>query len=391
MEHASLDAQVRNVFSDMDTLLLRSQQLVDIYNTVTPDNWVQERQRFLTGRREQPAFSYTTSRAVIEEAKELREQLHQYKDVFRGTPLPDTYLDRLRDYYLDAIADALHGINIVMNVGNERIVPHASRHIWGTPTRETVAFAQQILDDEAPILHELLDLPAAATPVDQLQTDITALFEWFDLSTWRTTVTEKTTHVNPVKRQVLLRANDQNMLNVRGDRLLLHEFGVHVLRAANGWHQPHTLFVTGLHGYETTEEGITTYLEYVTGHLSKELLRRYALRVIAVQSMMDGNPFTETFSRLTWHTDRETAFYTAMRAHRGGGLVKDHIYLQGFQELRTHLAPQNGLQDLGDLYTGKIPLDALDTVRTLQNAGHLEPPRHELNDFLHLLQHHYMA
>ncbi len=369
-------------FQDVDTVLVHAEQMVNLYDAVTPENWQRERDKVLSGRKDTPSFTYTSSPAVENQVKSVQQKLRTLQERLRHAPFPDDQLDLLRDYYLDVIADALHRSNIVLNRGNKKVVRHASQHLWGVPTSETLQFAYDILDEEDPILADLVDARMGKTDAEELRQELEDLFQRFNLTGWRTAYTDKTTHVSPIEKCVRIRSDRAGMIDTCHERLLLHEFGVHVLRAVNGWNQPYNLFAVGLHGYETTEEGITTYLEYRTGLLSEPLLRRYALRVLAVQSVLDYNSFKETFALLSAYTDEADAFHIAMRAHRGGGLAKDHIYLQGFLNIRNHMEQANDLNDLEDLYMGKIPLEELDQLRNLRNTCHIEAAKHQPGDFL---------
>lgn len=378
----SLKQDPEAVFQEIDQLLVRAEQAVNLYGTVTPSNWQEERDRFLSWSKDDPAFTYSVSRTLKAHVQDIRDELERYHDTLQHSPLPDDRIDTLRKYYLDTLEDAVYRTDIVLNLGDRETVRHRSQHLWGTPDPETITLAQDILDGKARILDDLVDIQDRWTDADRFRNDLETLFQQFDLYGWDVTYTEKTTHVDPINKQVRIRGSAEARINARHDRLLLHEFGVHVLRAANGWKQPHTLFAVGLHRYETTEEGITTFLEYATGLLSEQLLRRYALRVLAVQSVLDYNSFPETFSLLAAYTDNETAFYTTMRAHRSGGLSKDHIYLQGFRKIRDHVQQTENLHALDDLYMGKIPLEELDELRTLRNACHIEASRHRPTEFL---------
>ena len=67
-----------------------------------------------------------------------------------------------------------------------------------------------------------------------------------------------------------------------------------------------------------------------------------------------------------------SAFTTAMRVFRSGGLTKDAIYLRGLVEIVEHLA---GGGDLDLLLLGKVALDDLPLVDDLHERGVLTGPR----------------
>ncbi|MHA3977117.1 flavohemoglobin expression-modulating QEGLA motif protein [Halovulum sp. GXIMD14794] len=162
---------------------------------------------------------------------------------------------------------------------------------------------------------------------------------------------------------------------VREDRvapLLHHEIGTHVLTYYNGQRQPLSQFHTGMPGYEETQEGLAVLSEYLCGGLSVGRLRMLAGRVLAVDCVIAGADFVETYRVLTHRHgfgDRD-AFTISMRVHRGGGLTKDVVYLRGLIELLDHLARGHPLDDL---FLGKVTLEHMEIVEELRWRQILEP------------------
>ena len=69
----------------------------------------------------------------------------------------------------------------------------------------------------------------------------------------------------------------------------------------------------------------------------------------------------------------ERAFGVTVRAHRGGGYAKDHVYLTGFLAVRKYVA-EGG--DLRLLFVGKCSLNDVPLVRELLAAGKLKEPQY---------------
>ena len=159
----------------------------------------------------------------------------------------------------------------------------------------------------------------------------------------------------------------------RVEQLVQHEIGVHVLTYVNGGVQPIRMLSLGLAGYEETQEALGVMAEHLTGGLKPRRLRILALRVIAAQSVTDGNTFRQTFDILKGRgSDRQLAFTTALRAHRSGGMTKDALYLGGFDRLLTYLREGGGLDAL---FIGKMSLEYEPLVLDLLDRGVLvEPP-----------------
>lgn len=159
----------------------------------------------------------------------------------------------------------------------------------------------------------------------------------------------------------------------RAEAMIQHEVGTHITTYFNGKAQPLQLFSLGVPGYEQLQEGLAVFAEYLTGGLTNERLRTIAARVIAVRYMLMGYSFVETFQLLVdqYHFEEEASFLIAMRVHRGGGLTKDAVYLQGLIELIEYIKEGN---DLNLLTIGKIRRDYLPIIQDLIQRGFLNSP-----------------
>jgi len=165
----------------------------------------------------------------------------------------------------------------------------------------------------------------------------------------------------------------------RCDALIQHEIGTHILTYCNGKRQPLKQMHEGFEGYDQLQEGLAVVAEYLVGGLTVNRLRLLAGRVIAVESMVNGANFIETFNKLRkkyGFSDR-IAYYISMRVYRGGGLTKDAVYLAGLIDLMSYLK-EGG--DLKHLYTGKFNITHIDLIKELLYRKVLKEP--ELPRFL---------
>lgn len=137
--------------------------------------------------------------------------------------------------------------------------------------------------------------------------------------------------------------------------LVQHEVGTHVLTFLNGMVQPLSLLGVGLDGYEALQEDLALLAELFAGGLDRKRLRLIAARVLAARSVEEGAEFVETFRLLRSEARLrpKRAFFVAMRVHRGGGFIKDHIYLEGLQHILGYV--RNG-GDLELLWSGKVAI-----------------------------------
>lgn len=175
-----------------------------------------------------------------------------------------------------------------------------------------------------------------------------------------------------VSRGTLNISSRYRISKARAFSLLQHEVGTHVATYYNGKAQPFRLFYVGVPGYEQLQEGLAVLSEYITGGLTNQRMRILAARVVAVQNMLTGNSFADTFDMLTekYGFKHEAAFHVAMRVYRGGGLTKDAVYLKGLLNVIEYV--KQG-KDIGRLLVGKIRQDYLPIIDELMHRQLLKP------------------
>ena len=175
-----------------------------------------------------------------------------------------------------------------------------------------------------------------------------------------------------VSRGNLLVGKEIKIHPSRIDALLQHEVGTHIVTYFNGKSQPFQQLYSGLAGYEELQEGLAVLSEFLVGGLSRPRMRLLAGRVVAADSMISGASFLETFKELyhKYEFDQRTAFTITIRIYRGGGLVKDAIYLRGLVQLLKYLKDGG---DLEPLFVGKIAADHVPVIKELQYRKVLKP------------------
>lgn len=175
-----------------------------------------------------------------------------------------------------------------------------------------------------------------------------------------------------VSGDTLLIGRQTRIPHARVDALLQHEVGTHLLTYFNGRAQPFRQLHVGLAGYDALQEGLAVLSEYLVGGLSRQRLRLLAARVVAVNRMVQGDTFVDTFRLLhqTYDFPQRVAYTIAMRVYRGGGLTKDVVYLQGLVEVLDYLRAGGELEPL---LVGKIAVDHVPLIRELQHREVLRP------------------
>ena len=114
------------------------------------------------------------------------------------------------------------------------------------------------------------------------------------------------------------------------------------------------------------------YSEDKTGNINNQTMRNYAGRVIAVDSVVKELSFRDCFGALVdYDFTEDDAWNLTVRAYRGGGFIKDHVYLEGYYKVKEFA--ENG-GDICDLYVGKVGIDDLPLVKKLLDKGILKEP-----------------
>ncbi len=168
-----------------------------------------------------------------------------------------------------------------------------------------------------------------------------------------------------VSRGNLLIGSDLKIHPSRVEALLQHEVGTHIITYFNGKAQRFQQLYSGLSGYEELQEGLAVLSEYLVGGLSRPRMRLLAGRVVAAHNLISGATFLDTFQNLNkdFGFDQRTAFTITIRIYRGGGLVKDAIYLRGLVDLLEYLKDGGELEPL---FIGKISTDHVSVIKELQ-------------------------
>lgn len=159
----------------------------------------------------------------------------------------------------------------------------------------------------------------------------------------------------------------------RVDALIQHEVGTHLVTYFNGKAQRFTQLRNGFAGYEELQEGIAVLAEYLAGGMTAARLRTLAARVIGAHALTNGASFVDVFRLFCrYGFSRQHAFNITVRIYRGGGLVKDCIYLRGLLTVLEYL--RNG-GELEPLFVGKIGAKHIPVVRELQSRKVLDAPK----------------
>jgi uncharacterized protein (TIGR02421 family) len=180
-----------------------------------------------------------------------------------------------------------------------------------------------------------------------------------------------------VSKGHLLISEDFTLPARRVKALIQHEVGTHVLTYCNGYQQPLAQMYAGFAGYDQLQEGLAVLAEYLVNGLTAYRLKFLAGRVMAVENLIKGGKFLDTFKLLhdRYGFEPKAAYNITMRVHRAGGLTKDAVYFTGLIRLMQYLK-NGGHFDI--LYSGKFQLKHVPVIeellhRQILNAPYISP------------------
>lgn len=171
-------------------------------------------------------------------------------------------------------------------------------------------------------------------------------------------------------------------------QLIQHECLVHTLTKINGKEQPN-LKSMGLGAPRTTgaQEGLAVFSELITSVINLSRLRRIALRVKAVQMVIDGANFLEIFKYFIDSGQNELeSFQSASRVFRGGDVngkiafTKDAIYLRGLLNVHIFLSKaikEEQMDYPSYLCAGRLALSDVVELESFFVAGYIAKPIYE--------------
>ncbi|MBI9069567.1 MAG: flavohemoglobin expression-modulating QEGLA motif protein [Salinivirgaceae bacterium] len=377
-KHTKLTVVKNNTLlsSDLDKNLLKTDKQLfelaknfEILGLVNPINVEQAKREFFKSKyTKDPEFKY----------KQLAMDPFEFKRRLYKIPVEDIHDISLRMLYQDVIDSYADKIDIISTIGTQKFLYNSLRY-FGEPSEKDIKNAEYIMhcslgaDDENQRIYNSQDVK------DHFGTFVKKYgFQCkIDISK---KVISKVLILNS-KKTIRIR-KDATFTEKSLHALSEHEIGVHMLTTVNARLQPLQVFRLGLPVNTHTQEGLAILSEYLSGNMTVERLKLLALRVLAIDKLMRGYSFAETFSFLmdTKMFDETQAFYLTARIYRGGGFTKDYLYLNGFRDI---LKDYNSNVNLMNLLIGKTTDKYLPIINELIERKIILPPKFKTEAFLH--------
>ena len=333
----------------------------DFLLSVSPINTTEALQEFLaSGEKTPPDFRY---RPLTVDPDALKRRLYRL-DFAR---LEDPLLERV-------FVDKRHEIDAQLTMLATRNTPSfrpASRFLYGGVSAELLADARHVLDMSWPRSPKggAIDAQGVALAARELIGSYGRKGASFNAEVQ---IRDDVSGLM-VTRNRLLIGSAAAVPAGRLDALLAHEVSTHLLTFLNGSAQGLAIFRTGLARYEGIQEGLGVFAEWAVGGLSMTRMRLIAARVVAVDAMLKGAEFMDTYRLLRRDLGFSiaAAFGIATRVHRSGGLAKDAIYLEGFRAVVDYVASG---ASLAPFWLGKIARTDVPVIEELLQRGLVHAP-----------------
>jgi uncharacterized protein (TIGR02421 family) len=353
-----------SVLFEIDHYIDRLVKKIELLNYVNPMNVELEKERFFNSKYlSDPKFVYPSIDF---------DKFYLHREFF-SIKLELIEDEKIRKLYEEIIYFYSGLIQSIETVGDDKKFYYNSLHSFGTPTEKDVKNANFILHFEDNSDPELF---RPKHSVEETETTFREFSKRYDFSyniRYSKTMGAIAMVLNNTKTLVL---NSNHTFSDNEIGILTnHEIGVHMVTTMNGLLHPLKIFAHGFPNNIETQEGLAVFSEYMSGNLTIKRLKELAYRVIAVDSLAKGYNFSKTFRLLHNHYDlnRDKAFYISTRAHRGGGLTKDYLYLSGLKKI---FDLYHSGEDLSPLLTGKVCLEHVDTISYLTDLGYAIAPKY---------------
>jgi len=308
----------------------------------------------------EPSFRY----APFAEARELRDALDRLAtELGSGDPQDALFSARAAELALEAALVEALGTPAFSHLARERFPGPASAEL-GALEALLAAFEGAVLEEpeesESPRLAADSSDPRSLVRVLERRLRESGVSARVELRPALGSVAAAGDGVIYVRPSARLSATE-------AERVALHELEGHVLPRQRARREPNPIFSVGTRAASEDEEGRALLLEERAGLQGWERKQELLLRHRAAALVRAHASFSESVKALEdAGVEAERALDLALRAHRGGGLAREIVYLPAFVRVKRALSCEPELE--GWLERGRISLAAARTLSKLQGS-----------------------
>lgn len=357
--------QISQELIEFDSEFYNITKTINILSAVNPTNFDQQKKTFFDSHFSiEPVFTYEGSKLDVFATKRRLLNL----------PLEKVIDEDLTEIYFDTIDSYLDKVDQFNSIGTNDFIYDSLRY-FGEPTQKDIGNAKFILHLPGNLNEENEEVLA----FEEIK-KILGEFAQNNSLPYNLKI-EENMLANALVSGNTLKLNKNAKLSVSDTNALAqHEMGVHLVTTLNARQQPLRILEIGNPLSTMTQEGLAILSEYLSDNLTIKRLKILALRVVAVQSMIKEKSFRKSFSLLKeeYGASNDIAFAVCSRIYRGGGFVKDYLYLQGFHKM---LNAYENEPNFNLLFAGKTSIDYLPQISRLIDNGILHKPQYISNIF----------
>ncbi|WP_296057284.1 flavohemoglobin expression-modulating QEGLA motif protein [uncultured Amphritea sp.] len=330
---------------------------INILDSVSPVNYRLEKTAFFESNfSRSPEFAYSTEKV---------DSFCLKRSLF-NLPVDTLAEAELSQLYSDVIESHVDKIDQYKSIGTPDFLYESFRY-YGEPSEKDIRNANFILHlpDSEPNSDAIL---CADEIVARLEKFARAEGYQYQIKLDDSMIANALVSGTTVKVNSTAQASETEV-----DALAHHELGVHLVTTLNARNQPLKILSMGCPVNTMTQEGLAILSEYLAGCMTLPRLKVLALRVLAVDSMVEENDFKKTFLFLKeqHNVADDQAFTITARVYRGGGFTKDYLYLQGLHQM---LNAYENRPDFNNLLSGKVSIEHLPVITRLIDKGYLLKP-----------------
>nr|WP_297348200.1 flavohemoglobin expression-modulating QEGLA motif protein [uncultured Glaciecola sp.] len=357
--------QISQELIEFDNEFYNITKTINILSAVNPTNFDQQKRSFFDSHFSiEPEFTYEGSKLDVFATKRRLLNL----------PLEKVVDEDLTEIYADTIDSYLDKVDQFNSIGTHDFIYDSLRY-FGEPTQKDIGNAKFILHLPGNLNEENEEILA----FEEIKKILIEFAENNNLP-YNLRV-EENMIANALVSGNTIKLNKNARLSVSDTNALAHhEIGVHLVTTLNARQQPLRILEIGNPLNTMTQEGLAILSEYLSDNLTIKRLKILALRVVAVQSMIKEKSFRKSFSLLKeeYGASNDIAFAVCSRIYRGGGFVKDYLYMQGFHKM---LNAYENEPNFNLLLAGKTSIDYLPQISRLIDRGILHKPQYVSNIF----------
>ncbi|MDQ2643347.1 MAG: flavohemoglobin expression-modulating QEGLA motif protein [Myxococcota bacterium] len=339
----------------------QAENRIRLLDRVVPLNLARERERARRARHAGHAFEPSFEYAPFSDAAELRAGLERLAaELASGDPQEALFSERAAELALEAALVEALGSPAFASLAKKRF-PEATGD-EREPVRSLLGALESASGDEPESPRLAADSPDPRSLLRVLERRLREAG-----SSARIELRAELGSVAAAGDGVIYVRPGARLSPFEAERVALHEVEGHVLPRKRARREPNPIFSVGSRAASEDEEGRALLLEERAGLQGSERKRELVLRHRAAVLVRAGASFSESVRALEGEgAEPERALELALRAHRGGGLAREIVYLPALVRVKAGFSREPALEAW--LERGRVSLAAARTLSELQGS-----------------------